>query len=247
MPAREQGGVAREPEVVDDRERIGRKVAPVVRVALRCGRVAVAVTAKVERPCVAAGGHEELGDRGPHPPVEAGRVREQHRRTGSAPVVDGERTGGAGDQVGAWLRHPWLRHRGPAWHFRRVMMIDEWRELGSVRSYLDDDVFVIDLPAVVEAAEPVLVLHGFPTSSYDWQHALDVLRARRRVVLLDYPGYGLSAKPDRAYSLFGQADIVEACAKDLGLRDVALVTHDVGDSIGGEILAARSTARSAST
>jgi len=117
------------------------------------------------------------------------------------------------------------------------MKIDEWRALGSIRSLLDHDVFVIDLPAVNEEAEPVLVLHGFPTSTYDWQHQLDVLRARRRVVMLDYPGYGLSAKPDRPYSLFGQADIVEACAQELGLGAVALVTHDVGDSIGGEVLA----------
>ena len=64
----------------------------------------------------------------------------------------------------------------------------------------------------------MLVLHGFPTSSYDWQHALDVLRARRRVVMLDYPGYGLSAKPDQTYSLFEQADVVEACARELGPR-----------------------------
>ena len=83
----------------------------------------------------------------------------------------------------------------------------------------------------------MLVLHGFPTSSYDWQHQLDVLRARRRVVMLDYPGYGLSAKPDATYSLFTQADVVEACAQELGLGDVALVTHDMGDSVGGEILA----------
>jgi pimeloyl-ACP methyl ester carboxylesterase len=117
------------------------------------------------------------------------------------------------------------------------MKIDEWRALGSIRPLLGHDVFVIDLPADVEEAEPVLVLHGFPTSTYDWQHQLGVLRARRRVVMLDYPGYGLSAKPDRAYSLFGQADIVEACAHELGLGDVALVTHDVGDSIGGEVLA----------
>ena len=47
----------------------------------------------------------------------------------------------------------------------------------------------------------------------------------------------MSAKPDIAYSLFAQADVVEACARELGLGDVALVTHDVGDSIGGELLA----------
>ena len=97
--------------------------------------------------------------------------------------------------------------------------------------------FVIDLPAVTEEAEPALVLHGFPTSGYDWQHQLDVLRARRRVVMLDMIGYGLSAKPDAEYSLFSQADVVEACVRELGLADVALVTHDMGDSVGGEILA----------
>jgi pimeloyl-ACP methyl ester carboxylesterase len=118
-----------------------------------------------------------------------------------------------------------------------VTLIDEWIARGGNRALGGHDVFVVDLPALNEEAEPVLVLHGFPTSSFDWLHALDVLRARRRVVLLDYPGYGLSAKPDTSYSLFTQADVVEACAKELGLRDVALVTHDVGDSIGGELLA----------
>jgi pimeloyl-ACP methyl ester carboxylesterase len=106
-----------------------------------------------------------------------------------------------------------------------------------MRSLLGHDVFVVDVPAVREEAEPVLVLHGFPTSSFDWRLALDVLSARRRVVLLDYPGYGFSDKPDVKYSLFAGADVVEACAQAVGLTDVALVTHDVGDSIGGEILA----------
>jgi pimeloyl-ACP methyl ester carboxylesterase len=118
-----------------------------------------------------------------------------------------------------------------------IETVQEWRERGSLLQLAGHEVFVIDEPALVEEAEPALVLHGFPTSSYDWQHALAVLRARRRVVLLDYPGYGLSAKPDMAYSLFAQADVVEACARELGLGDVALVTHDVGDSIGGELLA----------
>jgi len=118
-----------------------------------------------------------------------------------------------------------------------MTLIDEWFARGTIRSLSGLEVFVVDVPAVREEAEPALVLHGFPTSSFDWRQALDVLRARRRVVLLDYPGYGFSSKPDMKYSLFGQADIVEACARDLGLTDVALVKHDVGDSIGGEILA----------
>src|SRR3954453_11315213 len=101
-----------------------------------------------------------------------------------------------------------------------MTLIDEGFARGTVHSLLGRDVFVVDVPAVREEAEPVLVLHGFPTSSFDWHRALDVLSARRRVVLVDYPGYGFSAKPDMKYSLFAQADIVEACAREVGLTDV---------------------------
>lgn len=118
-----------------------------------------------------------------------------------------------------------------------MTLIDDWFARGTRRPLLGHDVFVVDVPAVREDAEPALVLHGFPTSSFDWVHALDVLRARRRVVLLDMPGYGFSSKPDTKYSLFTQADVVEACARELGLTEVALVTHDMGDSVGGELLA----------
>ena len=118
-----------------------------------------------------------------------------------------------------------------------MTLIEDWFARGTRRALNGFDVFVVDVPAVREEAEPALVLHGFPTSSFDWMHALDVLRARRRVVLLDMPGYGFSSKPDTKYSLFTQADVVEACARELGLTDVALVTHDMGDSVGGELLA----------
>jgi pimeloyl-ACP methyl ester carboxylesterase len=118
-----------------------------------------------------------------------------------------------------------------------VSLVDDWFARGKLHSVSGFDVFVVDVPAVRDDAEPVLVLHGFPTSSFDWRKALDVLRARRRVVLLDMPGYGFSSKPDTKYSLFTQADVVEAVAREVGLSDVALVTHDMGDSVGGEILA----------
>jgi pimeloyl-ACP methyl ester carboxylesterase len=88
-----------------------------------------------------------------------------------------------------------------------------------------------------DGAPPLLVIHGYPTSSIDFAPVLDRLSQRRRVVLVDLPGYGLSAKPDRPYSLFGQADAVEAVAAALGLHEVDLLTHDMGDSVGGELLA----------
>lgn len=115
--------------------------------------------------------------------------------------------------------------------------VTAWESRGTRLALLDVDVFVIDHRAPREDAEPLLLLHGFPTCSFDWRHVLPAIGANRRVVMLDYPGFGLSAKPDRRYSLFDQADVVEACAKALDLDRVAMVTHDMGDSIGGELLA----------
>ena len=117
--------------------------------------------------------------------------------------------------------------------------ISTWTERGEQREVLGYRVFVVDQSHAGDgdAGQPLLVLHGFPTSSHDWRRVLDPLARRRRVVLLDFLGFGLSDKPDQRYSLFEQADLVEAIARDVGLTEVALVTHDMGDSVGGELLA----------
>lgn len=116
--------------------------------------------------------------------------------------------------------------------------VTAWAALGSYEVVAGERVFVADVPATGrDAGPPLLVLHGFPTSSIDFADALGALCASRRVVLVDMPGYGLSDKPDRPYSLFGQADAVEAVATAHALTEVDLLTHDMGDSVGGELLA----------
>ena len=76
-------------------------------------------------------------------------------------------------------------------------LVADWASKGTVERVDDDAVFVIDTGAP-GSAPPLLVLHGFPTSSIDFAAVLGPLATERRVVLLDYPGFGLSAKPDRA-------------------------------------------------
>ena len=117
-------------------------------------------------------------------------------------------------------------------------LIDAHRSRGSFRDIGGEAVFVADLPATDgPTGPPALVVHGFPTSSIDWVGLLDRLRRHRRVVLLDLPGYGLSAKPDRHYGIFHSADVVQAVAAELDLHEVDLLTHDMGDTVGGELLA----------
>ena len=115
-----------------------------------------------------------------------------------------------------------------------------WETIGDYRELLGARVFTIDAPPIgPEEHEPLLVLHGFPTSSFDYAAVLDGLRAGRRVLLVDMLGYGLSQKPDRSYTMALQADIATAFVAELGLDRLALLTHDMGDTVGGELLARR--------
>ena len=117
-------------------------------------------------------------------------------------------------------------------------LVDAWRARGRLRTVGTDRVFVVDVPATgTPVAPPLLVLHGFPTSSFDFHRVVDALAADRRVVLFDYPGYGLSDKPDRRYRLVDHAETAAALVADLGIDRLGLLTHDIGDTIGGELLA----------
>jgi pimeloyl-ACP methyl ester carboxylesterase len=90
----------------------------------------------------------------------------------------------------------------------------------------------------VRGEGPWLVcFHGFPTSSWDWHRLLPLLRSRHRVLVFDFPGYGLSAKPvSRNYSILRQLDAAEALLAALHVRDFHLLAHDMGDTVACELL-----------
>ncbi len=86
---------------------------------------------------------------------------------------------------------------------------------------------------------PVLVLlHGFPSSSYDFRRLLPLIGANATLTL-DFIGFGLSDKPrGYGYSLFKQADLVEEMvARRFTGREVFLVAHDMGTSVATELIA----------
>jgi pimeloyl-ACP methyl ester carboxylesterase len=86
--------------------------------------------------------------------------------------------------------------------------------------------------------KPVTLLHGFPTSSFDWAGVLPNLTGTgHRVTTLDFLGYGSSDKPyPYRYSLIEQASLVQAVWRDLGIDRTALVAHDYGVSVAQELL-----------
>jgi pimeloyl-ACP methyl ester carboxylesterase len=116
---------------------------------------------------------------------------------------------------------------------------EDWRARGRLVRARGLEVFVVDAPGPA-AAPPLLLLHGFPTSSLDFHSVLPALATRRRVVTLDYPGFGYSAKPaDYSYSLIEQADVVECVLRELGVARAHVVAHDMGTSVATELLARR--------
>lgn len=87
----------------------------------------------------------------------------------------------------------------------------------------------------------ICFLHGFPSSGFDWRHTFDRLpgRIEASVLAMDFIGFGLSGKPRQENSLLVQADVVEALVARHGTggRPVYLVGHDMGTSVGLELLA----------
>lgn len=84
----------------------------------------------------------------------------------------------------------------------------------------------------------LLLLHGFPSSSYDWRLLLEQER-ERSVLAYDCLGFGLSEKPaDHEYTLGEQADIAEELvARHAPGSPVFVVGHDMGTSIATELMA----------
>ena len=84
---------------------------------------------------------------------------------------------------------------------------------------------------------PLLLIHGFPTASYDWHKIWDWLAQKHSLIALDMLGFGFSDKPRSKYDLQVQADIHVALLDKLGITDFNIVAHDYGVSVAQELLA----------
>ena len=134
-----------------------------------------------------------------------------------------------------------------SWHktsWRRFPLLPEealnprvsaWRDRGRDDEFRDRRIHVFDR----DGSGPLLVLlHGFPSSSYDWKLLLD-RQSEHAVLAPDLLGFGLSEKPrDHDYTLHWQADMVEELVRRRGEgAEVFFVAHDMGTSVANELMA----------
>lgn len=120
------------------------------------------------------------------------------------------------------------------------LSVEAWRERGRTIDVPEGKIFAIELGADNTERTPVLVLHGFPTSSWDFAEVATLAARQRRVVLFDFLGFGLSDKPaDAGYSLFEQADVALLVARAFGITRAHVWSHDMGTSVATELCARR--------
>ncbi len=80
--------------------------------------------------------------------------------------------------------------------------------------------------------DPVLFLHGNPTSSYLWRNIIPHVQPQGRCIAPDLIGMGKSDKPDIDYTYAEHYDYLEKFIEKLELKNITLVLHDWGSGLG---------------
>lgn len=113
--------------------------------------------------------------------------------------------------------------------------VERWRRAGTIEDVLGRQLYVHRRDG--SESPLLLLLHGFPSSSYDWRELL-ALRPDPAMLAFDFLGFGLSEKPrDHVYTLAWQADAAEELVRRAGSPPVFVVGHDMGTSVATELMA----------
>lgn len=105
------------------------------------------------------------------------------------------------------------------------------------RSFEELNIFTIQKGDIKKPA--ILMIHGYPTSSFDFIELFDLLNVDYHVCAIDTPGYGFSDKPRNGYkySIEDDARLVDYYINEvLRVKTLTLLTHDKGNSVGLALL-----------
>jgi len=112
----------------------------------------------------------------------------------------------------------------------------DWIRGGEHRRLAGHSIFV--RTAVAQGRPPLLLIHGYPTASYDWVRIWPRLAEHYSLYALDLLGFGMSDKPrDSRYPISLQADLCMSFLDDAGVTGAHVLAHDYGDTVAQELLA----------
>jgi pimeloyl-ACP methyl ester carboxylesterase len=112
--------------------------------------------------------------------------------------------------------------------------VESWRDAGGFEEIAGRQLYVQRRDG---QGPLLLLLHGFPSSSYDWRELL-ALRPANAALAFDCLGFGLSDKPrEHTYTLAWQADAAEELVRRASSPPVFVVGHDMGTSVATELMA----------
>ncbi len=80
--------------------------------------------------------------------------------------------------------------------------------------------------------DPVLFIHGNPTSSYLWRNVMPFVSDQGRAIAPDLIGMGRSGKPKNEYNYADHYEYLEAFIDALKLKNITFVVHDWGATLG---------------
>lgn len=88
------------------------------------------------------------------------------------------------------------------------------------------------------AGEVILLIHGYPYSSFEWKEVAQFLSKSYRVIMIDLLGFGFSDKPEYyQYSYEDYALQLTLLMQHLAVRSAHVIAHDLGASIAQELIA----------
>jgi len=112
-------------------------------------------------------------------------------------------------------------------------VLEQWKKQGHFFNFNGPQIFYRD----EGKGAPLICIHGFPTSSWDWRYLIPELQKKFRIITLDMLGFGFSDKPQKHhYSIAEQADIHEALLSLLGISEYHILAHDFGTIVAQELL-----------
>ena len=116
--------------------------------------------------------------------------------------------------------------------------LDAWRASGRFAQAAGHRVFARIDDRHRDTRPWLLLIHGFPTASFDWHPLWAHLAQDFNLLAPDLLGFGDSDKPRRHdYRISGQADLIEHWCGQLGIERMHVLAHDYGVTVAQELLA----------